>query len=317
MTHYTEQADELCCCLTTACPRTCTEPVVGGIMDKWEIDGTAIKFVRKLNSGKVVELWEGMWNYTTPVAVRMVPKPPHAVTTEDFLTEAHTLSKLRDENIIQLYAICSKCQPAYIITEFMNNGNLFDYLKTSEGRRMTVSMLMNIAVQVASGMFYLEANNYIHRDLRARNVLVGEENQVKIAGLGKAKKLEVDKVYHTLPKYKVPKSEDLLSSIRWTAPEVFIHRHHTIKSDVWSFGILLMELFTHGCEPFLGMTNSEVTESVKMGYHMPQPAECPDTLYQIMLNCWKCAPSERPTFEYLHHLDDYVSEADHIHLHQF
>ena len=163
--------------------------------------------------------------------------------------------------------------------------------------------LIDIAGQVASGMAYIEKQHYIHRDLAARNVLVGEDNIVKIAGFGLARIIK-DDIYIA--------SEEEKFSIKWTAPEAAFFHRFSIKSDVWSFGIFLVELITHGSEPYPGMTNREALAKVEQGYRMPPPPGCPDPLYQIMLDCWKQDPEERPTFEYLKfHLEDYfVSAAD-------
>ena len=88
---------------------------------------------------------------------------------------------------------------------------------------------------------------------------------------------------------------------KWMAPEVIIPglSQLSTKSDVWSFGILLWELVTYGRVPYPGMANREVQEEVKQGYRMPCPPNTPESLYQIMLDCWKEIPADRPTFETL------------------
>ena len=88
--------------------------------------------------------------------------------------------------------------------------------------------------------------------------------------------------------------------IKWTAPEAALYNRFTIKSDVWSFGVLLTELVSHGRIPYPGLTNAQTLAKVERGYRMPCPPNCPDSLYQIMLDCWKANAQERPTFEYLH-----------------
>ncbi|KAL8220309.1 UNVERIFIED_CONTAM: hypothetical protein K2H54_043531 [Gekko kuhli] len=87
--------------------------------------------------------------------------------------------------------------------------------------------------------------------------------------------------------------------IKWTAPEAINYGTFTIKSDVWSFGILLTEIITYGRIPYPGMTNPEVIQNLERGYRMPPPDNCPDELYKLMLQCWKDSPEQRPTFEYL------------------
>jgi len=90
--------------------------------------------------------------------------------------------------------------------------------------------------------------------------------------------------------------------IKWMAPEAAMYNHFTSKSDVWSFGIVIYEIITYGKAPYPGMTNGQVLKVLQQGYRMPRPMECPNELYDIMLDCWKEDPAERPTFETLHHV---------------
>ena len=303
--HYREDSDGLCCRLTVICPKFDMPTTVGlsyNTKDEWEIERTSIKLDKKLGAGQFGEVWEGVWNGTTSVAVKTLK--PGSMAATDFLTEAHIMKKLQHEKLIQLYAVCTKGEPIYIVTELMKNGSLLDYLQKGEGRHLKLPELIDVAAQVASGMAYLESQHYIHRDLAARNVLVGDGNIVKIADFGLARIIIKDELYTAREGAKFP--------IKWTAPEAALYNRFSIKSDIWSFGILISELITHGRIPYPGMTNGEVLAKVEQGYRMPPPPGCPDPLYQIMLDCWKSDADERPTFEYLKfHLEDYfVSAAD-------
>ena len=305
MRHY-QKADGLCCRLTLACPNPELSATVSYSISEWEVERSTISLTRKLGDSKAVGVWEGSWNSSTPVAVKLATLGSTA--TGDFLSEAQILKDIQDRNIIRLYGVCSNVVPACIITEFMTKGNLLDYMRTGKGRSMTHKEVINIASQVASGMYYLELHHYIHRDLCAKNVLVGERNKVKVANFGKAKALKDGN-----NEYKVPKGEHL--PIRWTAPEVLSTQSHTMKSDVWSFGVFLTELVSRGTLPYPGMSDADVSKKINFGYRMPRPSGCPDHLYQTMLSCWNECPLSRPTFEYLHYLDDYVTDADHIYHH--
>ena len=297
--HYKNDSDGLGCRLTVTCPEFDPPTTIGlsyKTKDEWEIEHYSIQLIKKLNVGQFGEVWEGVWNGTVPVAVKVCNSSTTAV--KNYLAEAQIMKQLQHENLIQLYAVCSNSQPVYIITELMKNGNLLDYLRKGEGRHLKLPELINIAAQVASGMAFLEAQHYIHRNLKACNVLVGERNIVKVANFGMT--LCIADNEHTAHDNE---SEKLNS--KWTAPEAVLFNQFSIKSDVWSFGIFLYELITYGRFPYPGMTNREVQEYVKQGYRMPHPLACPDSIYQIMMDCWKQDPEERPTFEFLkYHLED-------------
>lgn len=167
---------------------------------------------------------------------------------------------------------------------------------------MRLPQLVDMSAQIASGMAYVERMNYVHRDLRAANILVGENLVCKVADFGLARLIE-DNEYTARQGAKFP--------IKWTAPEAALYGRFTIKSDVWSFGILLTELTTKGRVPYPGMVNREVLDQVERGYRMPCPPECPESLHDLMCQCWRKEPEERPTFEYLQaFLEDYFTSTE-------
>lgn len=302
--HYKETAGGLCTQLQQPCPHIDTPTTIGlshDTNDKWEIPRTSIRLLNKLGQGQFGEVWQGLWNETTPVAVKTLKSNTKANqdTANAFLQEAQIMKKLKHSKLVQLYAVCTKGDPIYIITELMTHGSLLDYLQSPIGHKLGLPHLVDMGAQVAKGMAYLEQCQYIHRDLAARNVLVGEKNIVKIADFGLSRIINNDEyIAHEGAKFP----------IKWTAPEAALYHKFTIKSDVWSFGILLTELITYGRIPYAGMTNSEVLRKVEVGYRMEQPNSCPDALYAMMLECWKARAEERPTFETLQwQLEDFFT----------
>ena len=186
----------------------------------------------------------------------------------------------------------------------MSGGTLVDFLSTGEGHSLQLPQLIEMAAQVAAGMAFLEMQCCIHCCLKASNILVGENFICKVTGFKLARFTE-GKEYTLHEKVTVP--------VQWTAPEVFLDRKFTVKSDVWSFGILMTEIVTKGRIPYPGMLDDQIIEQISRGYKMPQPPGCPEPLYQIMLYCWSKEPERRPTFEYLQYtLDDYFVSTEPI-----
>uniref|UniRef100_UPI00358E36BA tyrosine-protein kinase Src42A-like n=1 Tax=Myxine glutinosa TaxID=7769 RepID=UPI00358E36BA len=298
---YSQNANGLCVVLKKSC--ICLEvPSTWGLsyntVDQWEIDRNSIRMLQKLGSGQFGDVFEGIWNNTTSVAVKMLK--PGTMNKEEFLQEAQTMKQLRHPKLIQLYAVCTLTEPIYIITELMRNGSLLKYLQGAQGKTMQIPQLIDMAAQVASGMAFLESQNHIHRDLAARNILVGPHNVCKVADFGLARVIRDDE-YEAKKGAKFP--------VKWTAPEAANYGRFTTKSDVWSFGILLYEIITYGKMPYPGMTNQQVLREIERGYRMARPPECPENLYAIACKCWDADELARPTFETLQwQLDDFFTD---------
>ena len=243
-----------------------------------------------------------MWNGTTPVAVKTLK--PGSISTEDFLQEIEVMKRLRHPGIIRLYGVCTK-EPTYIVLELAKFGCLLEYLR-GDGQSLKLPQLITMSGHVAAGMAYLESQNFVHCDLAARNVLVTDKLVCKVTDFFVAASMEeyINGELYFEPDIKIP--------IKWSAPEVLAsHDNFSVKSDVWSFGILLSEVITYGRMPYFGMRNLQVIEALQDGYRMPQPEGCPDKLYSIMRDCWKEDPDTRPTFESLKwQLEEFFTAED-------
>ncbi|KAM9786656.1 tyrosine-protein kinase Lck [Syngnathus typhle] len=283
--HYMRDSDGLCTKLVKPCQSRA--PQKPWWQDKWEIPRESLKPVNKLGSGQFGDVWMGYYNNDQKVAIKSLKIG--TMSTEAFLEEANVMKNLQHPRLVRLFAVVSQ-EPIYIITEYMDNGSLLEYLKTTKGSKLPIKTLIDMSSQVADGMAYIEQKNYIHRDLRAANILVSYELICKVADFGLARLIE-DSEYTAREGAKFP--------IKWTAPEAINYGKFTIKSDVWSFGILLTEVVTYGRVPYPGMSNPEVMQNLEQGYRMPKPEKCSEGLYNIMCLCWRENPETRPTFEYL------------------
>ena len=288
VTHYQQQADGLPINLRKPFVISRDVDVFGQFFDEWQIDRGGITLVEKLVSSEFMEVWEGTWNSDTEIVIKALkPNQNMTVTVREYLQPVNLMKKLRHKNLVHFYGICSKKEPVFIITELMEHGCLLKY--NSKRRSLKLPQLIDMAAQVASGMAYLEGEKIIHRDLAARNIQVGEGIHVlyKIANFELARVM--DKAI-----YEGQEGEKI--DIKWAAPEATLHYRFSIKSDVWSFGIVLYEIITYGRLPYPGMTNAEVLTNIGLGYRMPQPPGCPENLHDMMLNCWQEDPKDRPTF---------------------
>ncbi|XP_052610496.1 LOW QUALITY PROTEIN: vascular endothelial growth factor receptor 1 [Peromyscus californicus insignis] len=154
---------------------------------------------------------------------------------------------------------------------------------------LTMEDLISYSFQVARGMEFLSSRKCIHRDLAARNILLSENNVVKICDFGLARDI-----------YKNPdyvRKGDTRLPLKWMAPESIFDKIYSTKSDVWSYGVLLWEIFSLGGSPYPGVQMDEdFCSRLKEGMRMRSPEYATPEIYQIMLDCWHKDPKERPRF---------------------
>ncbi|XP_059153569.1 tyrosine-protein kinase ABL1-like isoform X2 [Physella acuta] len=302
--HHSIHADGLVTTLLYPAPKR-QKPTVFGVSpepDKWEIERTEIAMKHRLGGGQYGDVYEAVWKrYSKTVAVKTLKEDTMAL--KDFLEEAAIMKEMKHPNLVQLLGVCTREPPFYIVTEFMAQGNLLDYLRSSNKEDIGPTVLMYMATQIASAMAYLEARSFIHRDLAARNCLVGEANLVKVADFGLARLMK-DDTYTAHAGAKFP--------IKWTAPEGLAYNRFSTKSDVWAFGVLLWELATFGMSPYPGVDLTEVYHLLEKGYRMERPPGTPPEIHTLMLKCWQWDPKDRPTFKDIHFLLENMFEKSSI-----
>ncbi|XP_069045134.1 fibroblast growth factor receptor 2 isoform X7 [Lepisosteus oculatus] len=240
------------------------------------------------------------------VAVKMLKDDATEKDLSDLVSEMEMMKMIgRHKNIINLLGACTQDGPLYVIVEYASKGNLREYLRARRppgmeysydiarvpDEQLTFKDLVSCTYQVARGMEYLASQKCIHRDLAARNVLVTENNVMKIADFGLARDV------HNIDYYK--KTTNGRLPVKWMAPEALFDRVYTHQSDVWSFGVLMWEIFTLGGSPYPGIPVEELFKLLKEGHRMDKPGNCTNELYMMMKDCWHAISSQRPTFKQL------------------
>nr|CAD7200106.1 unnamed protein product [Timema douglasi] len=300
--HYEQDADGLCTQLVKSLPKKGKQDfcVDTKAFEKagWVIPENELELRESIGKGEFGDVMLGILR-GEKVAVKMLKDSSEAA--QKFLAEATLMTSLTHMNLVQLLGLVfnSKKKHLYLVTEYMSKGSLVDYLRSRGRLHVTKKDQINFAFDTCSGMEYLESRKVVHRDLAARNVLISEEGVAKVSDFGLAREESF-----TLEAGKLP--------IKWTAPEALKHGKFSNKSDMWSFGILLWEIYSFGRVPYPRIPLADVVKHVEKGYKMEAPEGCPSEVYEMMrqMSCfpfcsitssrtgqaWDLQPDRRPSF---------------------
>ena len=237
----------------------------------------------------------------TVVAIKMLKKDAERDVCDYFNREAEIISRFNHPNIVQLLGICFVGKPLCLILEYMGHGDLQEFLQAhhpyASHRRsknstpkhiIDTKVQLQMAKQVAHGMVYLTEKRFVHRDLATRNCLVNSNLDVKISDFGLAQHLGESDSYIGNKDETIP--------IRWTAPEALWQYRFTTFSDVWSFGVLLWEIFSFAQQPYAAMSHEQVFLQTHQGHTLSCPSNTPLSAYHLMQKCWVLEHTQRPTF---------------------
>ncbi|OWF53418.1 uncharacterized protein LOC110446410 [Mizuhopecten yessoensis] len=211
--------------------------------------------------------------------------------SREFTHESVMMEKLKHFNIVRFHGICDNM----IIMEYVDNGAMSVFLRErrKSNNYMTADKLMAIMLDIAKGMKYMSDKAIIHSDLAGRNILMTKDLHAKISDFGLARHLSDGKDY-----YRRSKEKELPAS--WCSPEGLSTLKFTTLGDVWSYGVVLWEAYTHGRRPKYGEDFKNIVQRLHDGERLERPdggQRCPDRVWDLMKWCWKYIPHERPSFQ--------------------
>uniref|UniRef100_A0A0N4Z5X8 receptor protein-tyrosine kinase n=1 Tax=Parastrongyloides trichosuri TaxID=131310 RepID=A0A0N4Z5X8_PARTI len=212
-----------------------------------------------------------------------------------FLKEINTLKQISyHPHVLSYFGSCFKDSSLCIILEYCSNGNLLSWLHDPKNKKnIDLKILLSFTWQIADGMYYLAVKNLIHRDLAARNILLDNDLVAKISDFGLSRvfdhnDVEVQNEYMLRTNAKIP--------VKHTAIEALRDGVYTEKSDVWAYAVLLFEIFSLGAPPYESLSLVEILPFLSEGSRLPRPLLVTDEVWNIMEDCWKEDPKERPNF---------------------
>jgi len=256
---------------------------------EWELTEKQLVFNEKIASGAFGLLYRGSY-CGQEVAIKVlksnVADGPVSDTLREFAQELNILRRVHHKNILQLIGALTKGKTLCLVTEFMHGGNLLQYVQ--EHAPLKLGDIVRYSLGVAMGLDYLHKINIVHRDIKTANMLLDENQVVKIADFGVARVQAGDGVMMTAE----------TGTYRWMAPEVIAHQFYNEKCDVYSYGIMVWELVSGGEVPYPGYTPLQAAVGVvQRGLRPTISPGCNSVIAQVMQYCWLADMNARPGFE--------------------
>ena len=247
-----------------------------------------------LGSGEFGIVCKGVWISgigEVPIAVKTLNEPTSEERKIALFQEAIIMGQFSHPNIIRILGIVSVVEPYAIVSELMKM-QMLEFLRMVRNSKVDMDklppLLLRFCREIANGMQYLASKRFVHRDLAARNILIANNYTIRIADFGMAREILNTSEYYSKSGGNIP--------VRWTAPEALFHQKYSEKSDVWSFGMTMFEIWSLGLNPWYKLSNEEVIRTVHSQQVHPPPTGCPRDVYYIMVEALKFDATKRGTF---------------------
>jgi receptor tyrosine kinase-like orphan receptor 1 len=272
---------------------------------------SSIRFVQDLGEGTYGNVFRGELvgcygdNSLTPIMIKTLKEMSPVKTQQEFHLEIETITDFKHPNVVTMLGVCLSQRPQCMLFEYLAHGDLHEYL-TMHSPHSDISVsddegtvhilqhtdMIHIATQVAAGLEYLGLHQFVHKDIAARNIVVGDSLNIKIANFGISRTVYSTDYYRLQNQCQLP--------IRWMSSEAILYSKFTVESDIWSFGVVLWEIYSYGLQPYYGYANTEVVEMIRGRQILPCPEECPARIYALMVETWHEVPTRRPCFKEIH-----------------
>uniref|UniRef100_A0AC35FJP5 Tyrosine-protein kinase n=1 Tax=Panagrolaimus sp. PS1159 TaxID=55785 RepID=A0AC35FJP5_9BILA len=255
----------------------------------WLLNHDSLKLLKKLGEGAFGEVYLSDFNGATgksEVAVKTMRDEASRDARLKFMKEARLMRKFTHKHVVKIYGVAVHENPLMIIMEFCPGGSLLSYLRKNK-EKLSNGTRLRFATEAADGLWYLERQKLVHRDIAARNCLLTAKNELKISDFGMSDEREKLNTEGKLE--KVP--------IKWLAYETMQNKIYSHKTDVWSYGVLVYEIYADGSEPYPGWTNIQTRAKIVVNdYRMDMPKETPKPVAALVSTCWLKDPEKRPDF---------------------
>ncbi|OQR89709.1 hypothetical protein THRCLA_09622 [Thraustotheca clavata] len=264
-------------------------------LEEHRIDETSISFTRLLAKGGHGEVYLGMYQGQQVAIKGLLPSRTSQSNVDSMISEIKILAKLQNPFIVSFYGTClikASLNRLSFVVEYMNCGDLCDYLKHTDTIKFPWFQKLQCAWSIAQGLVYLHTCGIIHRDLKSRNVLLDSIKGTKLTDFGVSR--------HTSKSLTMTAG---VGTYRWMAPELLSENQYTVAADIFSFGMVLSELLTHQI-PYSDLTSrngqplvdTAIINMVINGTITPTlPEDCPEWMRTLTLACISPNPKVRPS----------------------